>query len=113
LPAGAAAVPFPGQLTDSATPVQAQMSAQSPAFGDLALPDFGPIVPERPEIGLPPQSPFAMASLSYADERVKRADVFAALDASGMSPADILQSWKKSNRQDQAPDSDYVAAGSF
>ncbi|RUX10502.1 septal ring lytic transglycosylase RlpA family protein [Mesorhizobium sp. M8A.F.Ca.ET.059.01.1.1] len=111
LPAGAAAVPFPGQLTDSATPVQAQMTAQSPAFGDLALPDFGPIVPERPEIGLPPQSPFAMASLSYADERVHRADVFAALDDSGMSPADILRSWKKADRQ--AAPSDYVAAGTF
>ncbi|TIT36008.1 MAG: septal ring lytic transglycosylase RlpA family protein [Mesorhizobium sp.] len=113
LPAGAAAVPFPGQLTDSATPVQAQMSAQSPAFGDLALPDFGPIVPERPEIGLPPQSPFAMASLSYADERVHRADVFAALDDSGMSPADILRSWKKTDRQATPSSSDYVAAGTF
>jgi len=54
-----------------------------------------------------------VASLSYADERVKRADVFAALDTGGMSPADILQSWKKSNRLEQAPGSDYVAAGSF
>lgn len=111
LPVGAAAVPFPGQLIDSGTPVEAQMSAQSPAFGDLPLPDFGPIVPERPEINLPPQSPFAVASLSYADERVRRADVFAALDDDGMSPADILQSWKKSNRQ--APSPDYVAAGTF
>ncbi|RWF48305.1 MAG: septal ring lytic transglycosylase RlpA family protein [Mesorhizobium sp.] len=113
LPAGAAAVPFPGQLTDAAIPVQAQMSAQSPAFGDLALPDFGPIVPERPEIGLPPQSPFAMASLSYADERVHRADVFAALDDSGMSPADILRSWKKTDRQATPSSSNYVAAGTF
>ncbi|TIT73458.1 MAG: septal ring lytic transglycosylase RlpA family protein, partial [Mesorhizobium sp.] len=79
----------------------------------VVLPDFGPIVPERPEYRLPPNSPFAMASLSYADERVNRADVFAALDGSGMSPADILQSWKKSNPQGQAPASDYVAAGSF
>lgn len=111
LPVGAAAVPFPGQLIDSGTPVQAQMSP--PAFGDLALPDFGPIVPERPEIGLPPQSPFAMASLSYADERVRRADVFATLDDSGMAPADILRSWKKSNPQAAQPNTDYVAAGTF
>ena len=112
LPVGAAAVPFPGQLTNSGA-VEPVLSAQSPAFGDLALPDFGPIVPERPEINLPPQSPFAVASLSYADERVQRADVFAALDDNGMSPADILQSWKTSNSRSSSPASDYVAAGSF
>ncbi|MBZ9740543.1 MULTISPECIES: septal ring lytic transglycosylase RlpA family protein [unclassified Mesorhizobium] len=113
LPVGAAAVPFPGQLTDAGASVQGQMSVQSPAFGDLPLPDFGPVVPERPEIGLPAQSPFAMASLSYADERVHRADVFAALDDSGMSPADILRSWKKTSRQAAPSSSDYVAAGTF
>ncbi|MEI9431475.1 septal ring lytic transglycosylase RlpA family protein [Mesorhizobium sp. Cs1299R1N3] len=113
LPVGAAAVPFPGQLTDAATPVQGQMSAQSAAFGDLALPDFGPIVPERPEISLPPQPPFAMASLSYANERVHHADVFAALDDSGMSPADILRSWKKNGRHAAPSSPDYVAAGTF
>ena len=109
-----AAVPFPGQLTNSGKAVVLPaLSAQAPGAGDVALPDFGPIVPERPEMRLPPNSPFAMASLSYADERVQRADVFAALDDKGMSPADILQSWKKSNGQQQAPASDYVAAGSF
>ena len=119
-----AAVPFPGQLTNSGRAFAAQPGlseqpiVQPAAFsaqgaGDVVLPDFGPIVPERPDLGLPPNSPFAVASLSYADERVKRADVFAALDTGGMSPADILQSWKKSNRLEQAPGSDYVAAGSF
>ncbi|MBN9220211.1 MAG: septal ring lytic transglycosylase RlpA family protein [Mesorhizobium sp.] len=112
LPVGGAAVPFPGQMTDSGA-VQPVMSAQSPSFGDLTLPDFGPIVPERPEMGLPPQSPFAMASLSYADERVRRADVFAAMDDSGMSPADILRSWKKSSPKASPSSSAYVAAGTF
>lgn len=119
------AVPFPGQLTNSGGAFAAQpglseqpaaqpaMSAQAPGPSEVVLPDFGPIVPERPEYRLPPNSSFAMASLSYADERVNRADVFAALDGSGMSPADILQSWQKSNPQGQAPASDYVAAGSF
>ncbi|MGX8007595.1 septal ring lytic transglycosylase RlpA family protein [Mesorhizobium sp. ORM8.1] len=111
-----AAVPFPGQLTNSGQAFDAQPGlSDQPASvqnaSDVVLPDFGPIVPQRPELTLPANSPFAMASLSYADERVQRADVFAALDASGMSPADILQSWKK--RQQQAPASDYVAAGSF
>lgn len=119
-----AAVPFPGQLTnsDQASAAQPGLSdeatVQPAAFpvqgtSDVALPDFGPIVPERPDFGLPANSPFAMASLSYADERIKRADVFAALDDGGMSPADILRSWKKSGHQEQAPASDYVAAGSF
>ncbi|TPM96765.1 septal ring lytic transglycosylase RlpA family protein [Mesorhizobium sp. B2-1-3A] len=115
LPLGAAAVPFPGQLTNSgeAFATQPALSAQAPALGDLALPDFGPIVPSRPEIGLPPQSPFAIASLSYADDRMRRADVFAALDDNGMSPADILRSWKKSNPQAAPSSADYVAAGTF
>ncbi|MER8750984.1 septal ring lytic transglycosylase RlpA family protein [Mesorhizobium sp. M1050] len=110
LPAGAAAVPFPGQLTDSGV-AQPDMSAQAPDYVDLTLPEFGPIVPERPEINLPRQSPFAVASLSYADERVERAsNAFAALGGDGMSPADVLQSWK---RQPQGSATDYVAAGSF
>lgn len=120
-----AAVPFPGQLTSSGQAfgtqpglseqptAQPATSGQAQDASDVVLPDFGPIVPERPQFRLPPNSPFAMASLSYADERVNHPDVFAALDGSGMSPADILQSWKKSNGQEQAPASDYVAAGSF
>ncbi|RUV19408.1 septal ring lytic transglycosylase RlpA family protein [Mesorhizobium sp. M7A.F.Ca.MR.245.00.0.0] len=112
LPAGSAAVPFPGQLTDSGS-VQPAMSAQPSAYGDLALPDFGPIVPERPQINLPPQSPFAVASLSYADERVERAsNAFAAMGGDGMSPADVLQSWKR-QPPPAGPSTDYVAAGSF
>ncbi|TPJ31412.1 septal ring lytic transglycosylase RlpA family protein [Mesorhizobium sp. B2-7-2] len=122
VPVGAspAAAPFPGELTNSGQAFAAQpgLSDQPAAFavqgaGDVMLPDFGPIVPERPDFTLPLNSPFAMASLSYADERVERADVFAALDSGGMSPADILRSWKKSNRELQTPASDYVAAGSF
>jgi rare lipoprotein A len=104
-----AAVPFPGQLTNSGQAFAAQPglsdqpTVQPAAFStqgasDVVLPDFGPIVPVRPDLALPPNSPFAVASLSYADERVQRADVFAALDAGGMSPADVLQSWRKSNR---------------
>ncbi|RUT96840.1 septal ring lytic transglycosylase RlpA family protein [Mesorhizobium sp. M7A.T.Ca.TU.009.02.1.1] len=112
LPAGSAAVPFPGQLTDSGS-VQPAMSAQPSAYGDLALPDVGPIVPERPQINLPPQSPFAVASLSYADERVERAsNAFAAMGGDGMSPADVLQSWKR-QPPPAGPSTDYVAAGSF
>ncbi|CAN7601677.1 septal ring lytic transglycosylase RlpA family protein [Mesorhizobium amorphae] len=115
LPISAAAVPFPGQLTDSGQQPEAQaiLSLRAPSSSDVTLPDFGPIVPERPAINLPPQSPFALASLSYADERVERADVFAALGGQGMSPADVLQSWKRTNPQTPSATADYVAAGSF
>src|SRR5262249_7390178 len=107
---------FAAQPGLAAQPVQSTQGAI-----DVVLPDIGPIVPERPDLGLsprprlglPPNSPFAMASLSYADERVQRADVFAAVAGRGMSPADILKSWKKSNPEASAPASDYVAAGSF
>jgi len=84
----------------------------------VALPDFGPIVPQRPdeEMARPPSAPFAMASLSYADERVDRAaSAFAALD-SRLSPDDVVRSWKRLNpnsgsNADLA--SDYIAAGAF
>ncbi|MER9441950.1 septal ring lytic transglycosylase RlpA family protein [Mesorhizobium sp. M0340] len=115
LAVSAAAVPFPGQLTNTgqgsdAGPV---IAVQASASGDIVLPDFGPIVPERPEINLPAQSPFTMASLSYADERVQRAsNAFAELDDTGMSPAELLQSWKRQAPPTRSP-TDYVAAGSF
>ncbi|CCV06880.1 Rare lipoprotein A [Mesorhizobium metallidurans STM 2683] len=114
LPAGAAATPFPGQLTNSGP--QPVVSAQAPALVDVTLPDFGPIVPERPDINPPPQSPFTVASLSYADERVERAsNAFAALDGNGMSPAEILRSWQRANQEAPSASSptEYVAAGSF
>lgn len=115
LPVDATAVAFPGELTNTGQAFEAQpaLSAQTPAFDDVTLPEFGPIVPERPEINMPRQSPFAVASLGYADERVHRAsDVFAALDGDGMSPADVLQSWKR-QALPAASATDYVAAGSF
>ncbi|RWL12605.1 MAG: septal ring lytic transglycosylase RlpA family protein [Mesorhizobium sp.] len=109
---GAAAAPFPGQLTSSASS-QPVIAAQAPAFGNVTLPDFGPIVPERPQINLPAQLPFSVASLSYADERVQRApNVFAALDGAGISPAEILRSWKRQAPPAGSP-ADYIAAGSF
>ncbi|MER8546962.1 septal ring lytic transglycosylase RlpA family protein [Mesorhizobium sp. M0684] len=115
LPVSAAAVPFPGQLTNSGQGSDARpvMAVQASASGDIVLPDFGPIVPERPEINLPAQSPFTMASLSYADERVQRAsNAFAGLDRTGMSSAELLQSWKRQAPPAGSPTA-YVAAGSF
>jgi rare lipoprotein A len=96
-------VPFPGQLTNSQPSFanQPPVPTQAVAFGLVQLPDFGPIVPQRPS--LEPTSPFAMASLSYADERGPRASgAFAALDlGAGSQPVN------------SAAADDYVAAGSY
>jgi len=115
-PAKAAAVPFPGQLRDS-TPVAAMqpvMTADAQLSGFPVLPDFGPIVPSRPDADLPSQVPFAVASLSYADERVGEAtQAFAALDGT-MTSDDVVRAWKRVNPDaDAAASPDYVAAGSF
>jgi rare lipoprotein A len=117
---GAALAPaaFPGQLTNSpfalVAPAGGRASADTASAGDVVLPDFGPIVPQRPdmEFAQPVQAPFAMASLSYADERVDRAaTAFAALD-DRLSSAAVVESWKRANPDGTAAD-DYVAAGSF
>jgi rare lipoprotein A len=94
-------MPFPGQLTSSQPAFASQPVMAATAFGFALLPDFGPIVPQRPS--LEPTSPFAMASLSYAEERGPRAaGAFAALDlGAGNRPAN------------SAAADDYVAAGSY
>jgi rare lipoprotein A len=113
-PVNAAAVPFPGQLRDSA-PVPAMqpvMTADVQLSGFPSLPDFGPIVPSRPDAEMPSQIPFSVASLSYADERVNQAaQAFAALD-SGMTSSDVEQAWKRLNPGAGAS-ADYIAAGSY
>ena len=60
----ASSAPFPGALTDSAPASFGTASADVP--NDFALPALGPIAPERPHMGIPENSPFAVASLSYA-----------------------------------------------
>lgn len=79
------------------------------AIDAVSLPDFGPIVPQRPDTA----APFAVAALSYADERVDRAaSAFAAFDGGSLSAGDVVRSWKKLNPTGH-PASRYVAAGSF
>lgn len=116
--AALASTAFPGRLTNSpfalVAPSTGQASADTASDNDIVLPDFGPIVPQRPdmEFAQPAQAPFAMASLSYADERVERAaTAFASLE-SRLSPAAVVDSWKRANPAGNAAD-DYVAVGSF
>ncbi len=107
-------VPFPGQLrnTVSVASTQPAMTADAQLAGFPALPDFGPIVPERPDAGMPSQIPFSVASLSYADERVgQAAQAFAALDTV-MTSSDVARAWKRFNPGSSVA-SDYVAAGSY
>ncbi|KQZ99560.1 hypothetical protein ASD64_14605 [Mesorhizobium sp. Root157] len=113
----APAVPFPGQLVDSAAAQPTFMTAQASSVGFVVLPDFGPIVPQRPDVNLPAQTPFTIATLSYADKRIEAAaGAFAVLDNARMTPADVTSSWKRLNKSkaDGARLTlDYVAAGSF
>lgn len=108
-PVGAGAIPFPVQLA-SAQPAQAL------AYDGLVLPEVGPIVPERPgTINLPAQVPFAIASLSYADERVQNSALaFASLERPGLSSDDVARSWKRANPDMLAAiGRSYIAAGSY
>lgn len=114
------AVAFPGTLTDAA-PQQALAALQQPAvqpaaFG-LALPDHGPIVPERPlEAGAEPQTQVAFAVMSYADDRVKSASqAFVMLDRVGLSNDRIVASWKAQSgaAAGEGRDAAYVAVGTF
>lgn len=104
--ASAAAIPFPGQLTDTTSLPEPALAAQPMGADSVALPDFGPIAPARPDFAVSPKLPFEMASLNYAAERTERsASAFAALEG----PAAALGSWK----QPEDPSDDYVAAGTF
>jgi rare lipoprotein A len=89
---------FPGVMETSvqAAPAAAYSVASLVPSG-FTLPDFGPIAPERPEIGLPAQVPFRVASLSYAPAATEP-QAFAAL----IRPAEPA-----------APGGPYVAAASF
>ncbi|MCC2688845.1 MAG: rare lipoprotein [Rhizobiaceae bacterium] len=91
------AAAFPGSLTDSTI---------APAFTG-ELPAHGPVVPDRPDFDLPANSPFAIASMSYADEQEVTA--FAALEKEGMT---VQRSWKRMSPAATAAEP-YIAAGSF
>jgi rare lipoprotein A len=111
---GIKAAAFPGQLANpqSAFGEQPTASAQASLSDFAQLPEFGPIVPQRPDFALPSQAPFAMAALSYADERVERAwGAFTTLEEGGNQNPE----WKRADRSDRSTSSadDYVAAGTF
>jgi rare lipoprotein A len=119
-PSANAGAAFPGVMSDSAPAGQPQvqpvMAADAGAFGDLALPAFGPIAPDRPGVDMIFETQVALATMSYApDHRLQRAaSAFAALERGAMSPDDVAQSWKRLNPAGAgAAVQPYVAAGSF
>ncbi|MBX3577919.1 MAG: septal ring lytic transglycosylase RlpA family protein [Rhizobiaceae bacterium] len=78
------------------------------------LPDYGPIVPERPSDDLLYPTQTAFAVMSYADQRVKAAsDPFALVIGAAMTADDVAASWTRRADAMPSPDSDYVMAGSF
>ncbi|MDN5927331.1 MAG: septal ring lytic transglycosylase RlpA family protein [Hyphomicrobiales bacterium] len=128
---GHTSVPFPGKLNGMPAPAaniplprrqpqQVQLAfASIIEAGDPILPEFGPIVPERPAVGLASSgADEALPVLGYADMRVSRAaSAFDALVGNDktMTPSDIVASWKRSQaagtgRGDEA---DYIAVGTF
>jgi rare lipoprotein A len=123
-PSRVAAAAMPGVVADSTftsneqPDVYAADTATPVAFapGDSGLPAYGPISPERPELGVFPEQnqQVAMEVLGYADRRVKAAAAFAAFDDAGARAEDIAASWKQQNPADGADgDASYVAAGTF
>jgi rare lipoprotein A len=112
-PSGSAekpAVAFPGTLVDS-SPVPAS-APSSVAFDALPLPDMGPIAPERPADALLPETQVALASMSYAQERVHSSTAAFAALGGGMTADDLIASWKRVNQEGGSP-AGFVAAGSF
>ena len=103
---GDAAKAFPGML----------VSSSSLGAGDISLPTFGPIVPERPATGEFGGSQVVMASLSYAENtRPSSPAAFAAFESSNLTPDSIVQSWTRMNAvpADSGASTSYIAAGSF
>jgi rare lipoprotein A len=86
--------------------------------GDPILPALGPIVPERPAVGLASNGANeTLPVLGYADMRVSRAasalDVFAG-DRPAMTSADVVASWERSQpAKAKGDEADYIAVGTF
>lgn len=104
----AAATPiFPGQ--------QAPQAPVAAASGDPVLPEFGPIAPERPGIGLARRLGAGQPAeaLAYADERVKRAAQVVS-DFAGSAPDNAALVAALNRRYMAAPAAaDYVAVGTY
>jgi len=82
--------------------------------GDPVLPEFGPLLPERPAYGVAGATPATSGLMSYADQRIAAAaEPFAAFDRAGDAAA-IASAWKEQQARGLAPSKrEFVAAGTF
>lgn len=116
----APAAAFPGTLTD-VTPTPAERLGEPVMLanatmagdaqpGDLVLPAFGPIAPERPSF---PDVQVALATMSYAPSRISTASqAFDALE--GARPGAAAEgAWKQPGGDVTAAAEPFVAAGTF
>lgn len=105
--------------TPSTAPSGARLAfASQPGLVMDGLPATGPIIPDRPEIGMTPDTgELSMPLLSYADERVRRASqAFSSIMHSGMTAQDVANSWKRTNVTTQAavaPVRGYISVGTW
>ncbi|MEQ1956782.1 septal ring lytic transglycosylase RlpA family protein [Mesorhizobium sp. CN2-181] len=114
------AAAFPGTLTDvvpasaERTLVEPVMTASVSTGGDIVLPAFGPIAPERPSIENIIETQMAMATMSYApDGGASSTRAFDALDGTRTTAVDVA-SWKQSAVDEAMQASEpFVAAGTF
>jgi rare lipoprotein A len=135
--------PFPGMMTDS-RPMQAKAPAAVPTVSrlpevqvasaaasfasvfdasDPVLPEFGPIVPERPMVDFAATGEsVTVPVLGYADQRVARAaQAFAALDrgspqtAEALTAEAIVAAWKRGQKTAPAEGvaESYVMVGTY
>jgi len=84
------------------------------AAGDPTLPEFGPLVPERPIFGIAGVAPSMRGVMSYADQRVANAArPFAAFERAGDADA-IAAAWKQQQARSLPPSGrEFIAAGTF
>ena len=118
-PVGQAAA-FPGALVDAVPePMFGEqvLTASAMAPGQLRLPDFGPIAPERPDVGEMGTQQLALATMSYAETGAATASgPFVAAGYAAVSTGADAPSWKRLLQAEATPDATdtpYVAAGTF
>jgi len=88
--------------TPTSQPFARQFDAMATASTSLALPDLGPIAPERPV-----ERTLQVASLGYAPTQ-HGSSAFAAFDGT-----EVVQSWKRMNESFVPDGEPYIAAASF
>ncbi len=103
--------PTPTATVGAASFPSEQLDMMATGSSNLQLPTLGPIAPERPV--MEGDLPFAVASLSYAqDGRPANAAAFAGFD-NGLNADAVVDSWKRMNGELAPSGEPFVAAASY